>query len=150
MTDEEKKEYEELKSLLYTGKISQYGKRKLIDIIEKQSKEIEKKEFHLKATEQQREYDMKMIDDLKGLLNNKIDLIKEQQKEIEELKAKRSWVHIKENGEVEPLFYVSEDKIKAKIEVMNTNIVNAEKFDCDFIVQCRFAKYVLNSLLEKE
>lgn len=32
---------EELKSLLYTGTISQYGKRKLIDIIEKQSKEIE-------------------------------------------------------------------------------------------------------------
>ena len=41
MSDEEKKEYEELKSLLYTGTISQYGKRKLIDIIEKQSKEIE-------------------------------------------------------------------------------------------------------------
>ena len=39
--DEEKKEYEELKSLLYTGTISQYGKRKLIDIIEKQQKEIE-------------------------------------------------------------------------------------------------------------
>ena len=42
MSDEEKKEYEELKSLLYTGTISQYGKRKLIEIIEKQSKEIEK------------------------------------------------------------------------------------------------------------
>ena len=41
MSDEEKKEYEELKSLLYTGTISQYGKRKLIDLIEKQSKEIE-------------------------------------------------------------------------------------------------------------
>ena len=41
MTDEEKKEYEELKSLLYTGTLSQYGKRKLIEIIEKQSKEIE-------------------------------------------------------------------------------------------------------------
>ena len=41
MSDEEKKEYEELKSLLYTGTISQYGKRKLIEIIEKQSKEIE-------------------------------------------------------------------------------------------------------------
>ena len=41
MSEEEKKEYEELKSLLYTGTISQYGKRKLIYIIEKQSKEIE-------------------------------------------------------------------------------------------------------------
>lgn len=42
MTEEEKKEYEELKSLLYTGQISQYGKRKLIDIIEKQDTEINK------------------------------------------------------------------------------------------------------------
>ena len=41
MSDEEKKEYEKLKSLLYTGTISQYGKRKLIEIIEKKSKEIE-------------------------------------------------------------------------------------------------------------
>jgi hypothetical protein len=42
MTAEEKEEYEELKSLLYTGQISQYGKRKLIDIIEKQDTEINK------------------------------------------------------------------------------------------------------------
>ena len=41
MPDEEKKEYEKLKSLLYTGTISQYGKRKLIDMFEKQQKEIE-------------------------------------------------------------------------------------------------------------
>lgn len=41
MTDEEKKEYEELKGLLYTGTISQYGKRKLIAIIEKQQAEID-------------------------------------------------------------------------------------------------------------
>ena len=39
---EEKKEYEELKSLLYIGIILQYGKRKLIDLIEKQFKEIER------------------------------------------------------------------------------------------------------------
>ena len=41
MSDEEKKEYEKLKRLLYTGTISQYGKRKLIDMFEKQQKEIE-------------------------------------------------------------------------------------------------------------
>jgi len=40
MNDEEKKEYEELKSLLYHGTLSQYGKRKLIGIVEKQQKEI--------------------------------------------------------------------------------------------------------------
>ena len=48
MNEEEKREYEELKSLLYTGTISQYGKRKLIDIIEKQQKEIERIEKKLK------------------------------------------------------------------------------------------------------
>lgn len=48
MSEEEKREYEELKSLLYTGTISQYGKRKLIDIIEKQQKEIERIEKKLK------------------------------------------------------------------------------------------------------
>ena len=41
LSDEEKKAYEKLKSLLYTGTISQYGKRKLIDMFEKQQKEIE-------------------------------------------------------------------------------------------------------------
>lgn len=52
MTEEEKKEYEELKSLLYTGQISQYGKRKLIGIIENQDTEINKlkkeKEYYKK------------------------------------------------------------------------------------------------------
>ena len=51
MSDEEKKEYEELKSLLYTGTISQYGKRKLIDIFEKQSKEIEELKVKNKVLE---------------------------------------------------------------------------------------------------
>lgn len=41
LSDEEKKEYEELKSLLYQGTLTQYGKRKLIGIIKKQSKELE-------------------------------------------------------------------------------------------------------------
>ena len=42
-SEEEKEEYEELKNLLYTGQLSQYGKRKLIEIIETQKAEIEKK-----------------------------------------------------------------------------------------------------------
>lgn len=44
LSEEEKKEFEELKSLLYTGQISQYGKRKLITIIENQQAELEKKD----------------------------------------------------------------------------------------------------------
>ena len=54
-------------------------------------------------------------DDIKFLVNS----IEKLQKENEELKQemeKRKWVHIKENGEVEPLFYISKDKIREKIE----------------------------------
>lgn len=67
-------------------------------------KDLENYEYLHEVSQKQTKY-------LEILLN----LIEKQSKEIEELKtekAKRSWVHIKENGEVEPLFYVSEDKIK--------------------------------------
>ena len=78
-----------------------------------------------------------------------IDLIEKQTKEIEELKtekAKRSWVHIKENGEVEPLFYVSEYKIKAKIEEL-------ERLSKNITIQPQIYPYiieVLQSLLKEE
>lgn len=45
--------------------------------------------------------------------------------------------------------YISKDKIKGKIEILNTNIVNAERFDGDYIGNCRFAKYILQELLEE-
>jgi len=61
MTDEEKKEYEELKSLLYTGTISQYGKRKLIDMFEKQQKEIEELKKYEKYYEEMEEVNKKFI-----------------------------------------------------------------------------------------
>lgn len=72
----------------------------------------------------------KFIDVAQSDLRIFLNLIETQQKEIEELKtekAKRSWVHIKENGEVEPLFYVSEDKIKAKIEDCREILYSFEK-----------------------
>lgn len=57
------------------------------------------------------------------IINKKIEHYKEYieklQKENEELKQemeKRKWVHINEKGEVEPLFYISKDKIREKIE----------------------------------
>ena len=82
-----------------------------------------------------------------------LNLIEKQTKEIEELKAKRSWVHIKENGEVEPLFYVSEDKIKAKIEeveqweLYNMKIPKLSTLDERLGAKIGI-KYVLKSLLE--
>lgn len=71
-----------------------------------------------------------------------LNLIENQQKEIEELKeekAKRSWVHIKENGEVEPLFYISKDKIREKIK----EIIEGDYTDLEIIL-------VLQSLLKEE
>lgn len=40
---------------------------------------------------------------------------KEKRIELENKIAKRQWVKVKENGEVEPLFYISKDKIRKKI-----------------------------------
>lgn len=77
-----------------------------------------------------------------------LNIIEKQTKEIEELKtekAKRSWVHIKANGEVEPLFYVSEDKIKEKIEEL-------EKLQKEFPNndEIRIKIIAYKELLEKE
>lgn len=76
-----------------------------------------------------------------------INLINKQQKEIELLKeeqAQRSWVHIKENGEVEPLFYISKDKIREKIKELEEL---KEKYFEKQIIQGRID--LLNELLEE-
>lgn len=62
MNEEEKKKYEELKSLLYTGTISQYGKRKLIDLIETQQKELEEKTEIIESFIHQRNIDIEALD----------------------------------------------------------------------------------------
>ena len=79
MSDEEKKEYEKLKSLLYTGTISQYGKRKLIDMFEKQQKEIEElkdesKEYQIGFAQGCYEKDLDWKDKIKA----KIEIRKEE------------------------------------------------------------------------
>lgn len=61
-------------------------------------------------------------------------IIEKQQKEIEKEKEKniyltqeletRKWVKVKENGEVEPAFYISKDKIREKIEEINNENLN--------------------------
>lgn len=109
LSDEEKREYEELKSLLYTGTISQYGKRKLIDIIEKQQKEIEE------------------------LKNGQIDFWISDKKIEERIRNK----------------FVNKDKIKAKIEEINKEMLNEEN-SLELFYRKKYCKEVLESLLEKE
>lgn len=52
-------EIEELKRLLFQDRLTQYGKRKLV-------KYLEQLEFKVKANKKEHEYDVEMIDDVKG------------------------------------------------------------------------------------
>jgi hypothetical protein len=130
LSEEEKKEYEELKSLLYTGTISQYGKRKLIDIIEKQQKEIE---------EYKKQLDLD--NECEIVLNSKVmDL----EKEIEELKDTRSIFNMGRRSYKNEI----ESKIKAKtIEIKNRQVkdefITASQGKLNTIID-------MQSLLEKE
>ena len=104
--DEEKKEYEELKSLLYTGTISQYGKRKLIDIIEKQQKEIEELKEDKYGLEEEVQIQAKQLIEIDG---NYIS------KEESEQKEKKAYID-GTNVAHELCNKKWEDIIKAKIE----------------------------------
>lgn len=107
LSDEEKREYEELKSLLYQGTISQYGKRKLIDIIEKQSKEIEELKDDRKKYAEEYIHNNPWL--YKQLNENYILRVESEQKE------RKAW--IKGTNDADELCNKKwEDKIKAKTE----------------------------------
>lgn len=125
MTDEEKKEYEELKSLLYTGTISQYGKRKLIDIIEKQQKEIE---------------ELKQIKNKLDEKNIPIETLLAEFERLEDLEDDLTTVYL--NG-----VYDGEKKVEDKLEVILEKYKHTELGDDEKIL--KFYKE-LQSLLEKE
>lgn len=147
LSDEEKREYEELKSLLYIGTISQYGKRKLIDMFEKQSKEIE----HQKEKRENQKQELAILNAKQIKFNKLVNTVnsykgqfKRQQKEIEELKEKEKNLLIQLKDSEKELLEVCEklrnsvgkDRIKAKIEEVKDGTYDA--------------KIVLQSLLEKE
>ena len=71
--------------------------------------------------------------DLENNIDTLLNLIEKLQKENIKLKqeqAKRSWIHVKENGEVEPLLYISKDKIREKIKELEEYIVKIEEETC--------------------
>ena len=81
--------------------------------------------------------------------------LKEKNKKIKQEyinpnKARISYFDHKKRTNVVIEGFIPKSKVEETIQTMNTNILNAEKFDCDYIGQCRFAKYVLQSLLGKE
>ena len=116
---------------------------KVIEIIEKQSKEIEhQKEKRANQKKELAILNAKQIEfnKLVNTVNSYKGQFKRQEKEIEELKeineeigkALDEWI----NGERTSIFHIHKDKIKAKIEEVKDGT-----FD---------AKIVLQSLLEKE
>ena len=97
--------------------------------------------------EDRREYMNKWFaDDLQILVN----LIDKQSKEIEELKKPKYVINCKTN-EITKLTndFVSKDKIKAKIEEINKEMLNEEN-SLELFYRKKYCKEVLQSLLEKE
>lgn len=111
MNEEEKKEYEELKSLLYIGTISQYGKRKLIDIINRQQKEIEKR--------------LKEIDSLYKMMSAKDERIEHLTELINKYNDMQYIRKVEEK-------YISKDKIKEKIKELEEPL---KKGQCLTVIQ---------------
>ena len=102
-------------------------------------------------------YSYKDLEDLKKaesdtertLLRQAISNLIAENKELkEEIKEINEEYNAEQKHEMENT--IPKSKVEEIIQTMNTNILNAEKFDCDYIGQCRFAKYVLQSLLGKE
>lgn len=120
LSDEEKKELQELINLLYNGHISQYGKRKLEAYIKKQQTEIEELKEGYKIQEHNYQVAMEEIE------QRCEDKIKSRIEELdEEIKVKRE---IAKN----PM-----DRVSGRL--LTDSIVELEK-----------TKKVLQSLLEKE
>ena len=108
LSDEEKKELQELINLLYNGHISQYGKRKLEAYIKKQSKEIEElKQIKCKLDEK----------------NIPIETLLAEFERLEDLEDDLTTVYL--NGVYDGEKKV-EDKIKAKIEEVKDGTYDAK------------------------
>ena len=102
--------------------------RLIKNLINNQQKEIEEKNIAVNKMSKDISRQLEEIDEKSTIIMAGAEKVKQLEKEIEELKeeqSKRSWVHIKENGEVEPLFYISKNKIRQKIkEVQETMCPN--------------------------
>ena len=110
----------ELINLLYADRLTQFGKRQLADLIEKQQKEIE---------------NLKEINEEHQKLNGELrDEIKRQgnTREIEEK-------YVEEN-------YINKNKIREEIEELNNMKVDGETFT----TAINFAIKILKELLEEE
>lgn len=181
LSDEEKKAIEYWKThieILHwnTQLASEHYIKVLLDLIEKQSKEIE----HQKEKRENQKKELAILNAKQVEFNKLVNTVnsykgqfKRQQKEIEELKQIKSKLDEK-NIPIETLLaeferledleddlttvYLNgvydgekkvEDKIKAKIEELNKKMLNEEN-SLELFYRKKYCKEVLQSLLEKE
>lgn len=148
LSDEERKAIDYLQLCYDLSTITNESLFKLgivLNLIKKQSKEIEELRETLKCTQNSWYEDTKVIE--------------KQQKEIEELnleniELKQSKIVDKNSIPNQDNFYecynfVSKDKIKAKIEEINKEMLNEEN-SLELFYRKKYCKEVLQSLLEKE
>ena len=129
-----KEEIEELKRLLFQDRLTQNGKRKLVQY-------LEQLEFKAKANEKEHEYDVEMIDNVKGeavklyreidrlnaILDKVVDKIKE---DIKEITLPCTIVGGRRNGKT-----LEYGKKLGRIEVLKEilNIIEGERNDGEII-----------------
>lgn len=136
MSEEEKKAIE-LINLLYTDNLTQFGKRQLADLIEKQQKEIENlKEIN----EEHQKLNGELRDVIENLQNDNMekDLIIYGLREERRLAAE----------EIQEQYFVSKDKIREKIEEYDK--IRLETKDSDLYDEMQDYIDVLIKLLKEE
>ena len=126
MNEEEKKAIEELskKAVICKYESRDYPnmicfKKDMIivlNLIEKLQKENKKYKRLAKINLKDAEEFKDNMCEHRCLLKSENEELQRENEELKQEMEKRKWVHIKENGEVEPLFYISKDKIREKIE----------------------------------
>lgn len=143
MNEEEKREYEELKSLLYTGTISQYGKRKLIDIIEKQQKEIKARLEEIDSLYKMMSVKYEEIEKLEDVLRKERFLNKSALETLKECVHKDT---IKEIIEKHKNFLSSELSIYDENDIENRKAIQYASARLSFLLMDILGKDTLNSL----
>lgn len=107
--EEDIKEYEELKSLLYTDRLTQYGKRKLVEIIENLINRNKELEEELEQRIEQKVLDYRYVD--KEMISK--DILEKYLKEVKE-KYQVYKKEVKNNDNLKPQFF----KLSGEIDVL--------------------------------
>jgi len=124
--------------------------KKAIEVLKEEIKSLEKAKIEFSNEIEDKGWLQKNINELdkdifyKNTLLNLIEKLQKENIKLKQEQAKRSWIHVKENGEVEPLLYISKDKIRKKIEELENGEQCYYEFSTGDLVD------LLKILLEEE